>query len=50
MIYVVTIRIQVTERVAQECSRFASLAGIVGSIVGAACVVSVVVVLITSIH
>ncbi len=45
-----TVRIQTTERIAWEFSRIASIAGTVGTIVGAACVVSVLVVLITSIH
>jgi hypothetical protein len=45
-----TVRIQLTERVLHECSRFASMACTVGSLVGTAVLVGAAVVLLTSLH
>jgi hypothetical protein len=50
MLKTVTVRIQVTQRLIDECTQFACTARTVGSIMGAACLVGAMVALLTSLH
>jgi len=45
-----TVRIHLTERLIHECARAAGTARIVGSFIGAACLVVAIVALVTSLH